>query len=128
MNLLNILLYASGNAQGQSTNGGLGSTLVFFGLMILVLWLFLIRPQQKRNKEEQKLRENLKKGDRIVTIGGIHGKIVEIQDTTVVIETEGSRMKIEKTAVAQNVTSTVNNDNKKVKIEEYLRVKRLIKY
>jgi len=86
--------------------------------MILVLWLFLIRPQQKRNKEEQKLRENLKKGDRIVTIGGIHGKIVEIQDTTVVIETEGSRMKIEKTAVAQNVTSTVNNDNKKVKIEE----------
>ncbi|MBO4543779.1 MAG: preprotein translocase subunit YajC [Bacteroidales bacterium] len=118
MNLLNILLYASGNAQGQSTNGGLGSTLVFFGLMILVLWLFLIRPQQKRNKEEQKLRENLKKGDRIVTIGGIHGKIVEIQDTTVVIETEGSRMKIEKTAVAQNVTSTVNNDNKKVKIEE----------
>lgn len=118
MNLLNILLYASSNAQGQSTNGGLGSTLVFFGLMILVLWLFLIRPQQKRNKEEQKLRENLKKGDRIVTIGGIHGKIVEIQDTTVVIETEGSRMKIEKTAVAQNVTSTVNNDNKKVKIEE----------
>ena len=118
MNLLNILLYASGNAQGQSTNGGLGSTLVFFGLMILVLWLFLIRPQQKRNKEEQKLRENLKKGDRIVTIGGIHRKIVEIQDTTVVIETEGSRMKIEKTAVAQNVTSTVNNDNKKVKIEE----------
>ena len=118
MNLLNILLYASGNAQGQSTNGGLGSTLVFFGLMILVLWLFLIRPQQKRNKEEQKLRENLKKGDKIVTIGGIHGKIVEIQDTTVVIETEGSRMKIEKTAVAQNVTSTVNNDNKKVKIEE----------
>ena len=118
MNLLNILLYASGNAQGQSTNGGLGSTLVFFGLMILVLWLFLIRPQQKRNTEEQKLRENLKKGDRIVTIGGIHGKIVEIQDTTVVIETEGSRMKIEKTAVAQNVTSTVNNDNKKVKIEE----------
>ncbi|MBO7346670.1 MAG: preprotein translocase subunit YajC [Bacteroidales bacterium] len=118
MNLLNILLYASGNAQGQSTNGGLGSTLVFFGLMILVLWLFLIRPQQKRNKEEQKLRENLKKGDRIVTIGGIHGKIVEIQDTTVVIETEGSRMKIEKTAVAQNITSTVNNDNKKVKIEE----------
>ena len=80
--------------------------------------MFLIRPQQKRNKEEQKLRENLKKGDRIVTIGGIHGKIVEIQDTTVVIETEGSRMKIEKTAVAQNVTSTVNNDNKKVKIEE----------
>ena len=118
MNLLNILLYASSNAQGQSANGGLGSTLVFFGLMILVLWLFLIRPQQKRNKEEQKLRENLKKGDRIVTIGGIHGKIVEIQDTTVVIETEGSRMKIEKTAVAQNVTSTVNNDNKKVKIEE----------
>ena len=66
MNLLNILLYASGNAQGQSTNGGLGSTLVFFGLMILVLWLFLIRPQQKRNKEEQKLRENLKKGDNLI--------------------------------------------------------------
>ena len=118
MNLLNILLYASSNAQGQPSNGGWGSTLVFFGLMILVLWLFLIRPQQKRSKEEQKLRENLKKGDRIVTIGGIHGKIVDIQDTTVVIETEGSRMKIEKSAVAQNVTSTVTNDNKKVKIEE----------
>lgn len=72
-------------------------------LIVVVFYFFMIRPQVKKNKDAKKFREALKKGDKIVTIGGIHGKIVEVQDTTFIIETEGqSRMKIERSAVASS--------------------------
>lgn len=82
--------------------GGSGtSTLIMFGLLIVVFWLFFIRPQMKKNKELQKFRSNLEKGQKVITIGGIHGKIVEIQDTTVTLEVEGqARLRLEKTAIA----------------------------
>lgn len=103
MNLLNIVLFAQQAAQG----GGKSSTiqsLVFIALIIVVFYFFMIRPQTKKNKEAQKFRENLKKGDRIVTIGGIHGKILEIDGSTAIIEVEGAgKLKIEKSAIAQNV-------------------------
>jgi preprotein translocase subunit YajC len=61
----------------------------------------MIRPQMKKAKEAKKYRESLKKGDKIITIGGIHGKIVDINDATFIIEVEdGVKLKIEKTAVA----------------------------
>ncbi|NTW32340.1 MAG: preprotein translocase subunit YajC [Bacteroidetes bacterium] len=63
----------------------------------------MIRPQQKKAKEQKKFREALKKGDKVVTIGGIHGKIVEVQDATFTIETEGqSKFRIEKSAIASS--------------------------
>ncbi|MBO4739882.1 MAG: preprotein translocase subunit YajC [Bacteroidales bacterium] len=102
MNLMNMLLFASGNAQGQPS-GSPVSMIIFIVLMIVIFYFFMIRPQQKKNKEAQRFRESLQKGDKIVTIGGVHGKIVEINDTTFVIESEGSRIKIEKSAVAQSV-------------------------
>jgi len=72
-------------------------------LIIVVFYFFFIRPQMKKQKDTNKFRENLKKGDKIITIGGIHGKILEIQERTLVIEVEGqNKLKIEKTAVAQN--------------------------
>ncbi len=72
-------------------------------LIILVFYLFFIRPQMKKSKDLKKFRENLKKGDKIVTIGGIHGKIVEEQERTFTIEVEGqNRLKIEKSAVAMD--------------------------
>jgi preprotein translocase subunit YajC len=74
-----------------------------FGLMFVVLYLFMIRPQMKKTKEEKKFRDELKKGDRIVTIGGIHGKIAEVKETTLIIEVgEGTKLKIEKTAVSKD--------------------------
>ncbi len=75
--------------------------LIFFVAIILIFWLFMIRPQQKRQKKVQEAREALKKGDHVVTVGGIHGKISEVQDTTFIIEVdEGVKLKVEKAAIA----------------------------
>jgi preprotein translocase subunit YajC len=67
---------------GQSAQGGGGSLnfLLMMGLIFVVMYFFMIRPQQKRQKELRKFREDLKKGDKVVTSGGIYGKIVEIRD------------------------------------------------
>ena len=79
------------------------SSLIFIVLLIVVFWLFFIRPQSKKAKEEQKFRDSLQKGDRVVTIGGFHGKIVEVKDTTVVISlAPNTEVEVEKTALVQN--------------------------
>lgn len=89
------------SAQGQGGQGGGWSMLIFFVAIILVFWLFMIRPQQKKQKKVQEAREALKKGDEIITIGGIHGKIVDVRDKTFVISVEdNSHIEIEKAAVA----------------------------
>jgi len=98
---MNIFLYAQ-QAGAQSTQGSMWSTLIMILLLILIFWLFFIRPQSKKNKEMQKFRDSLKKGDRIVTIGGIHGKIVDFDGNTVIIETEGQgKIRVEKSAIQQ---------------------------
>lgn len=69
-------------------------------LIIVVFYFFMIRPQMKKTKEQKKFVENLKKGDKILTIGGIYGKVVETDDTTVLMETEdGSRIRVTKSAI-----------------------------
>ncbi|RME16033.1 MAG: preprotein translocase subunit YajC [Bacteroidetes bacterium] len=69
-------------------------------LIIVVFYFFMIRPQMKKAKEQKKFVENLKKGDKILTIGGIYGKVVDTDETTILMETEdGSRMRITKSAV-----------------------------
>jgi preprotein translocase subunit YajC len=97
-----ILLQAAENPLGNWT------TLLMFGLMFVVFYFFMIRPQMKKAKEEKKFREELAKGDRIVTIGGIHGKVAEIKDTTLIIEVgDNQRLKIEKTAVSKDGTANL---------------------
>lgn len=82
-----------------------GMTIIMFGLMFLVFYLFMIRPQMKKAKEEKQFRAELKKGDKVVTIGGIHGKIAEVKETTLLIEVgEGTKLKIEKSAVSKDNT------------------------
>ena len=76
--------------------------IVMLGLMVLVFWFFMIRPQMKKQKELRKFRENLKAGDNVVTIGGIHGKILEIRDTTVLFQSEGTKLVLDKAAISQN--------------------------
>lgn len=104
MNNLLILLQAAEQAAGQEPTGvqKYGSFL-FIILLIVVFWLFFIRPQSKKAKEEQKFRESLQKGDKVVTIGGFHGKVVEVKDTTVVISlAPNTEVEVEKTALVQN--------------------------
>ncbi|MBR5029464.1 MAG: preprotein translocase subunit YajC [Bacteroidales bacterium] len=83
MNFLSIFLQAQPAAQGKGGGAGFWIMMVAF---IAIFYLFLIRPQQKRQKKEREFREKLQKGDRVVTSGGIHGKVHEINDNTIVID------------------------------------------
>lgn len=97
-NITSILLMAS----PEGGDGGGLQTILMFGLIFLVFYFFMIRPQVKKQKEQKKFRESLEKGSKIVTIGGIHGKIAEVKDDIVIIEIEGgNRLKIEKAAIAK---------------------------
>ncbi|MBT5932725.1 MAG: preprotein translocase subunit YajC [Flavobacteriales bacterium] len=83
--------------------GGDGmSSMIMLGLMVLVFWFFMIRPQMKKQKELKKFREALAKGDHIVTIGGIHGKILEVADSTVLVQSEGTKIRLDKSAISQS--------------------------
>ena len=86
---------------------GGANQLVMIVLMIGVFYFFMIRPQMKKQKELKKFREGLKAGDKIVTIGGIHGKILEITDTTVLIQSEGTKLRLEKSAVSSAMEDTL---------------------
>ena len=83
--------------------GGNGmESMIMLGLMVLVFWFFMIRPQMKKQKELKKFREALAKGDHIVTIGGIHGKILEVADSTVLVQSEGTKIRLDKSAISQS--------------------------
>jgi preprotein translocase subunit YajC len=78
-------------------------------LIVIVFYFFMIRPQTKKAKEEKKFRESIQKGDKVVTIGGIHGKVVSVNDQTVTIEVEGgNRLKVEKTAISKDLTEALS--------------------
>jgi len=99
MNLLQVLLQ-------QNPTGGKQdySWILLMAGVIFIFYFFMIRPQRKKEKEAKLYRESLGKGEKIVTIGGMHGKIVEVQETTFTVETEsGARMRIEKSAVSHTV-------------------------
>ncbi len=96
--LLNLILTSQPQSGGS---GGGWSQLIFIGLIIVVFYFFMIRPQVKKTKEQKKFREALKKGDAVITIGGIHGKIVDVKETTFIIEVEnGGKLQVEKTAIS----------------------------
>ena len=105
MQLLSIFLMM--DPQGKS--GGT-STLIMMGLMILVFWLFMIRPQAKKAKKQKEFINNLQKGDKIVTIAGIHGKVNKVNDdSTLELETSpGSYIKIERSAISMEWTANIN--------------------
>lgn len=79
------------------------SSMIWILLLIVVFWLFFIRPQSKKAKEQQKFRDELKKGDKVVTIGGFHGKITEVKENTVMVSlAPDTVVEIEKSALVQN--------------------------
>lgn len=94
----------------QAGAGGGMPQLFLIGGMILVFWLFMIRPQAKKAKLAKKFQEEMQKGDRIVTIAGIHGKVNKVNDDgTMDIETSpGSYLKIEKSAISMEWTQNIN--------------------
>src|ERR1051325_7825409 len=106
MNQLLILM-----AGGQPGQGGIKSFLPLIAIVV-VFYFFMIRPQMKKAKDQKKYIESLKKGDKILTIGGIYGKIVEVrEDNTIIMEVEdGTKMKIAKTAVSNDSSGILNQN------------------
>jgi preprotein translocase subunit YajC len=96
----------AGNPQG----GGGSIQLLFLGLMIVVFWFFMIRPQAKKAKEQKSFIDNLQKGDKVVTIAGIHGVVNKVnEDGTLSLEINpGSYIKIEKSSISLDWTKQLN--------------------
>lgn len=83
------------------------------GLIGVVFYFFMIRPQQKRNKEQKQFRENIKRGDGIVTVGGLHGKVFQVNDDTIVIEVDkGIQLTVEKTALNMEASMRIQGKSK----------------
>jgi len=104
MKVLGILLMSK--PEGAEGGGGGMQTIIMFGAIFIVFYLFMIRPQMKKQKEAKKFKESLQNGAKIVTIGGIHGKIIEVRENIVIIETEGgNRLKMEKSAISKEFSA-----------------------
>lgn len=94
----------------QTSGGGMNIMPFFFGAMILVFWLFFIRPQAKKQKQQKLFIDNLQKGDKVVTIAGIHGMVNKVnEDGTIQLEINpGSYIKLEKSAISMEWTNQIN--------------------
>ncbi|MEQ9285900.1 MAG: preprotein translocase subunit YajC [Cyclobacteriaceae bacterium] len=92
-------------------SGGSGSTMnfVMLGLMAVIFYVFFIRPQQKKQKDQKKFTEEVKKGDQVVTLGGIHGKILSLDDSTITLEIDrGCKMVVERSSVSMEASKRLS--------------------
>lgn len=89
---------------------GLSGQMPFLLLMLVVFFFFIILPQQRRQKKEKNFLNDLKKGDRIITKSGLHGKVVELndKDNTCVIETLAGKLKMERSAISLDMSAKLN--------------------
>ena len=100
MNILTIL-----QAAGAPAQGGGWSMWIMLILIFVVMWFFMIRPQRKQQKELQAFRDSLKKGDKVVTIGGIDGTVCEIKEESVLIEVDNNvKIRVSKQALVKDFT------------------------
>ena len=100
--MLHILLQAQG--QGSSP----WSSFIFFIAIIAVFYFFMIRPQQRKAKDQKKFVEAIQKGDHVVTIGGIHGRIAEIENDTIILEVEkGGRIRVSRSSISMEATKSI---------------------
>ncbi len=103
MNLLNILL------QTSSSGGGLSIWILFAGVM-LIFYLFMILPEQRKKKQQEQFRNALSKGDHVVTIGGIHGKIHAIDEHTITLMIDKTKMVFDKHAISSEASKKVQKE------------------
>jgi len=91
-------------SQGAGQAGGSGLTmLLMLALIFVVMWLFMIRPQQKRQKELNNFRNSLKKGDKVVTVGGIYGTVLEVNENKVMLEIDKDvKIKVDKSSLVKD--------------------------
>ena len=100
MNMFTLLQTAAAGQQG----GG-WPMWIMLALIFVVMWFFMIRPQKKQQKELQNFRDSLKKGDKVVTIGGIYGTVAEIKEESVLIEVDSNvKIRVSKQALVKDFT------------------------
>jgi preprotein translocase subunit YajC len=91
------------------TGGGMATgQIITMVLIIVVFYFFMIRPQVKKQKDQKKYVEELKKGDRVVTNAGIHGRIIDMNDVTFLIEIENGKMRVDKAAISLDASKALN--------------------
>ena len=109
MNLLIAMAPQGGSGAG---GGSMVSTFVMFGAIFLIFYFMIIRPQQKRAKEREKLLSSIEKGDKVITSGGVHGTVAGVEEKTILLQvTENVKLKVERSAIA----TILNKDMKEVK-------------
>ena len=100
MNFITILQAAPAAQQGSGM-----SMWIMLALIFVVMWFFMIRPQRKQQKELQNFRDGLKKGDKVVTIGGIYGTVCEVKEGTILMEVDNNvKIRVSKNALVKDFT------------------------
>ena len=94
----------------QAQQGSGWTSMIFMVAIVVVFYFFMIRPQQKKAKDQKKFVEEVNKGDQIVTVGGMHGRIAEVENDTFILEVEkGGRTKFSKSAISMESTKALAN-------------------
>ena len=103
--MLNSILLQAGNG-----SGGGSFQILFFVAIAAIFYFFMIRPQQKKTKDQKKFIQEVKKGDQVVTIGGIHGKVISVNDMTIILEVDrGAKITFEKSSVSLEASKKKQN-------------------
>ncbi len=106
--MLNLILQANPQAQGSSL-----SMWIMLALIFLVMWFFMIRPQRKQQKELEAMRNSLKKGDKVITAGGIYGIVAEVDERTVLMKVDDNvKIRVDKTSIQKDMTDQANQAKK----------------
>lgn len=93
---------------GQAPAGGGWSLWLMLALMFVVMWFFMIRPQRKQQKELEKFRNELKKGDKVITAGGIYGTVGEIEEKTILLKVDGDvKLRVDKSSIVRDPSDNV---------------------
>lgn len=105
--MLNLILQANPQAQGSSL-----PMWIMLALIFLVMWFFMIRPQRKQQKELEAMRNSLKKGDKVITAGGIYGIVAEVDERTVLMKVDDNvKIRVDKTSIQKDMTDQANQAN-----------------
>jgi len=123
LSLISVMAAPETAGAAGSTTGSMMTTFVTFGLIIVIFYFLIIRPQRKKDKETKEMLSSIKKGDKVVSIGGIHGTVVAVKETTVVVKVDdNTRMEFSRNAISSIINrkgdGATASSKKKSKKEE----------
>lgn len=103
---MNTLFILQAQASGQTQGGAGWSFWIMIILMFVIMYFFMIRPQRKQQKELEKFRSELKKGDKVITAGGIYGTVAEIEERTILLKVDGDvKIRVDKSSIVRDTTA-----------------------